>query len=404
MPNKDLHPSPASTRRLRWLLLCAVGCLTTLAGCGKSEPARFRLNMLEMKAGGISKDHQVQIASVLEAMFGTPDKPYALPESGLDLSKLQLAAGPAYSEEEGTAHGLFRRHCVHCHGISGDGAGPTAVFLNPYPRDYRRGIFKFKSTERAAPPTRHDLLQTLMNGIPGTAMPSFRVLPEKELDALVEYVRYLSMRGQMELALMDYVSFELNEGDTIPADRGLLIDEYFEPIATKWRDAEQQRINVVQTGAPSADRTPEEKLAAIERGRELFYGATAACSSCHGPTALGDGQTDIYDDWSTKINTIERDHPDIDPASLGVLPVRKIRPRNLRQNVFRGGRRPVDLYYRIYAGINGTPMPAATLAAPGAEKGITAEQIWDIVEYVKSMPYEDINMPSKELLNLRERN
>ena len=31
-------------------------------------------------------------------------------------------------------HRLYREHCAHCHGISGDGVGPTAVFLNPYPR------------------------------------------------------------------------------------------------------------------------------------------------------------------------------------------------------------------------------------------------------------------------------
>src|SRR5207248_2464538 len=33
-------------------------------------------------------------------------------------------------------------------------------------------------------------------------------------------------------------------------------------------------------------------------------------------------------------------------------------PRNLRLGVYRGGRRPLDLYYRIHDGINGTPMPA----------------------------------------------
>ena len=33
-------------------------------------------------------------------------------------------------------------------------------------------------------------------------------------------------------------------------------------------------------------------------------------------------------------------------------------PRNLTRGLFRGGRRPIDIYRRIYAGINGTPMPA----------------------------------------------
>ena len=33
-----------------------------------------------------------------------------------------------------------------CHGSSGAGDGPTAAFLYPRPRDYRRGLFKFTST------------------------------------------------------------------------------------------------------------------------------------------------------------------------------------------------------------------------------------------------------------------
>ena len=63
------------------------------------------------------------------------------------------------------------------------------------------------------------------------------------------------------------------------------------------------------------------------------------------------------------------------------LTPRTIPPRNLRHGIYRGGRRPLDLYYRIHAGINGAPMPAA--------KGtISPEDIWHIVNYVRSLPYE----------------
>jgi len=87
-------------------------------------------------------NRQQQVATILEAMFGTPDSPVALPETGLDAAKLQLAAGPVRSDIVGRKNGLYREHCGHCHGISGDGMGPTAAFLNPYPRDYRPGKFK----------------------------------------------------------------------------------------------------------------------------------------------------------------------------------------------------------------------------------------------------------------------
>ena len=101
--------------------------------------------------------------------------------------------------------GLYREHCVHCHGITGDGAGPTSAFLNPYPRDYRRGLYKFKSTQRAAEPTTDDLMRTLTDGLQGSYMPSFKLLPEVDRRALVEYVKYLSMRGEMELTLLRYL-------------------------------------------------------------------------------------------------------------------------------------------------------------------------------------------------------
>ena len=49
--------------------------------------------------------------------------------------------------------------------------------------------------------------------------------------------------------------------------------------------------------------------------------------------------------------------------------------------MFRGGRRPIDIYARIEAGIKGTPMPAF-----GAK--LTEQQKWDIVNYVLYLPHE----------------
>src|SRR4029079_5315536 len=166
-------------------LLLALACLS---GCGQSGDARFHANLLQMVANNVSEKHQQQIADILEAMYGTPDDPFVLPETGLDLQKIRIAAGPV----KGYTQGLFRLHCVHCHGMSGDGMGPTALFLKPYPRDYREGVYKFKSTPSNYPPTHQDLMRTLEEGVNGTAMPSFKLLPQAEIEALVEYVKYLS--------------------------------------------------------------------------------------------------------------------------------------------------------------------------------------------------------------------
>ncbi len=380
-----------------------VALVVALTGCGPTPPASFRLNMVEAISPTPEKDsiafeqeltgdQQKQVATILLAMFGTPDEPVCLPESGLDSAKLRLAAGPVRSDIVGRKNGLFREHCVHCHGITGDGLGPTAAFLNPYPRDYRPGIFKFKSTERADKPTHGDLVRILNNGVSGTSMPSFALLSPVEVDALVEYVRYLSIRGETELALMRQF-FELDDEDqgTLPETREFLIAEVLEPIAEKWTAAADAVIPVPEM--------PEgmDLAESIETGRKLFFGDKANCVKCHGVTALGDGQANDYDDWSknivkidTKLDSVATGDADAEERrwaaefrkvlSGDALDPRTIPPRNLRQGIYRGGRRPVDIYYRIHAGINGAPMPAA--------KGtVDPQDIWHIVNYIRSLPY-----------------
>ncbi|MFM8893314.1 MAG: c-type cytochrome, partial [Planctomycetia bacterium] len=177
--NRFFSPSLVSA-----CLLAATALLAT--GCGPTPAAAYRLNMVEATKQRLTPEQQQQVATILRAMFGTTDEPVVLPETGLDEAKLRLASGPVRSDIVGRKNGLYREHCAHCHGISGDGMGPTAAFLNPYPRDYRPGVFKFKSTERADKPTHADLLRILANGIPGTSMPSFALLSDVQIDALVE--------------------------------------------------------------------------------------------------------------------------------------------------------------------------------------------------------------------------
>ena len=117
-------------------------------------------------------------------------------EVRFDLERLAAAAGPVASDERGNARGLYRTHCVNCHGITGDGVGPTATFINPYPRDFRRGLYKFKSTPKGEKPTDEDLRLIIVNGIPGTAMPAYQALPDRDVLALVQYVRYLEPAGR----------------------------------------------------------------------------------------------------------------------------------------------------------------------------------------------------------------
>jgi mono/diheme cytochrome c family protein len=395
----------------------AIAPVALFAGCGRSEPPQFELDMVTIAEMQIPAGQQQEIANVLVAMFGTPDEPYVLPDTGLDLKKLQVAAGPVHSDQFGRETGLYRRHCAHCHGTTGDGLGPTAMLLDPYPRDYRQGKFKFKSTERAAKPTDYDLEMVLREGVQGTAMPSFGLLPDAEIKALVEYVKYLSMRGQTEIRLTNAMA-DLSEGDKLPMTRETLVAEILEPIAESWKTAPD---SIIPTDGENA--RPDIPLAeSIAKGQELFYGTKGNCAKCHGWSALGDGQTNDYDDWSKAIaeaqKSLDSDIETLDSSSemsseeraaLGqhvaffasalrtdALPPRHAIPRNLRQDIYRGGRAPYDIYRRIYAGINGAPMPAVGPASPGAQGTLSSDEIWNLVDYVLSLPYQPISEPPRQ--------
>lgn len=400
------------SRSLGWLSCAALVAL--LAGCGKTSPPQFRANMVAMVQQQIPRESQQEISNILDAMFGTPDEPYVLPETGLDMQKLQMAAGPVHSDQFGRETGLYRRHCAHCHGTTGDGLGPTALILNPYPRDYRQGKFKFKSTERPAKPTEHDLETVIRQGVQGTAMPSFALLPDPQIKALVEYVKYLSLRGQTEIRLIDATA-DLSEGEKLKQDRALLVEEVLTPLSESWTAAID---NIIQP-----EPKPATELAkSIDQGRELFYSTKANCVKCHGPSAMGDGQTNDYDDWNkvwaemakgltadeTKLAT-EKDLSSEDRSAIkqqvamghavlktDALPPRNAIPRNLRQNIYRGGRAPIDVYRRIYAGINGVPMPGVGPSSPGGQGTLSSEEIWALVDYVQSLPYEAMSLPPRQ--------
>ncbi len=352
------------------LLFSLLACLP-LAGCWQT-PA-FRPNTEGRDPAGIDASRARAIGEAMAALFGTPDEPKLPPGTGLRIELLRVAAGPTASDAEGMRCGLFRRHCVTCHGISGDGAGPSAAVLVPYPRDYRDGLFKYTSTAGGAKPVRADLERTLRRGLPGTAMPSFHALAAAEIDALVEYVEYLSIRGQTELYLAGQV---LDDEEPLPLDLNLVRQEGAGPAAEGWHRAE----TMVVSASPPCD-TPQQAAARIARGRALFHERDSRCVQCHGAEGRGDGPQsgELYDDWNKRKLAATAD-----AARRFRLPLQRLRPRNFTEGIFRGGDRPLDLYWRICVGIKGTPMPAFG-PGPGSPGVLRPEEIWDLVAYVRSL-------------------
>jgi DMSO reductase family type II enzyme heme b subunit len=153
---------------------------------------------------------------------------------------------------------VYEKRCAGCHGIGGKGDGPAAELLVPRPRDFTAGKFKIR-TQVGPLASDQDLLRVITEGMPGTSMPSWRSLPEKERVAVVAYIK---------------------------------------TFAESYKDTKLQAAAVPKEVASSE--------ASLRRGKKMFD--AFECVKCHGQAGRGDPApgSDLKDDWG---------HP-IRPANL----------------------------------------------------------------------------------------
>lgn len=406
-------------KRLRILIACALPACLLVTGCERPakkiefEPNRVLAQATKVKVGDIYPVEQAlaETEAAVSELFGTPLDPKlpdfldAAQKDLINKDKLNVASG-----EVSKGRGLYRKNCVSCHGDTGNGRGVNALQADVYPRDFRMGKFKFKSTPRGAKPTKEDLYTTIRNGIAGTPMQMVKELTDEDVRALVDYVIFLSVRGEVERNLIiasEETEFESDKHLYKPESKDFqeeqlpALKEIVQNVFESWTTAESKVKTAGDAGDIPIKATVEELIAAanspqdsplrasIERGKQLFTADTASCYKCHGPKGYGDGQTQDYDDW-TKDWTANRGISPTDEEALiplqamGALPPRKIVPRDFRKGIYRGGADPQKLYLRIAQGIDGTPMPAA-------EGVLQPADIWNLINYVRSL-----EQPSKD--------
>ena len=268
----------------------------------------------------MSKGDLLTSSKILRRVFGW-----------LVLGALTPALSGSGLAQEGAATGqkVYELHCAACHGASGDGNGPAAVWLYPKPRNFSAGLFKVQSTPPGELPTDEDLARSVVRGLPGSSMPSFSYLTEAERLAVVAYVKQLT-------AFTD--------------DAGQRINRFEQALATG-----QSRQPVEVPPEPAAS------VASLTLGKEMFV--KMQCHTCHGETGAGDGP---------QVPTLK--------DAFG-LPAR---PRDFNTGSFRGGHTGRDLYLRIHNGLAGTPM------VPYGADLLTPEQRWSIVHYVQSLRRSDV--------------
>jgi mono/diheme cytochrome c family protein len=165
--------------------------------------------------------------------------------------------------------------------------------VQPRPRDFRAGVFKYRSTPPGFLPTDEDLTRIVREGIPDTAMPAFGALRQRDVKAVIDYVKTFS---------------------------------------PGWRQDENHAAPMALPKPPAWFQDPKELFPRTEKGRLLF---ATSCAPCHGASGAGAGaMTNLVDSAG---------HPT--PA------------RDLRLPYLRSGRDRDAVYRVMATGIDGTAMP-----------------------------------------------
>src|SRR5216117_2946044 len=189
---------------------------------------------------------------------------------------------------------VYVKWCAGCHGDNGAGDGPGAKHMIPPPRDFTGAIYQIRSTPSGQLPIDADLLRSIDEGLPGTAMPGWKSrLSDRQRRDVLAYLKTFST--------------------------------FFADTTIKPKPLQFGRA---PGGGSGAD--------ALRVGRQFYD--SIGCRKCHGDQGRGDGPSapTLKDDAS---------HP-IFAANLH---------ENWR---FNGGGTVEDIYHRLRTGLDGTPMPS----------------------------------------------
>ncbi len=220
--------------------------------------------------------------------------------------------------------GIYIGRCSFCHGLLGDGNGPAADYLDPRPRDFTLGTFKFRTTQSGELPTDEDLFRTVSRGLSGTGMQAF----DSDLikSGLSELERW---------AVIFYIK--------------TFVPEFEDPELDPY-------LSVIEIPKDMPASSPE----LIAKGQKVFE--KAKCWECHGKSGRGNGQEafDRTDDWGFPIRIRNVTHP------------WKI----------KSGGDPIDIFTRFSTGINGTPMPSFIEGIP------EASDRWALANFINSLQHQ----------------
>ncbi|MGB0716592.1 MAG: c-type cytochrome [Phycisphaerae bacterium] len=241
----------------------------------------------------------------------------------------------------------YQIYCIGCHGEKGDGNGEAARFLHPRPRNFINARYKFSSTRAGRLPSDDDLRRTIVEGLKGSSMPGWDMIPARTVTAMIAYLKTFSPKWT-----------ERSPASSVP-----YVDDPY--------------------------RSKADKSEAIARGEVVYHGY-AKCWSCHpsyvSPDKLNQHLVELEDSprdaFRPNIHLAEGK-----PNAEGEMSY----PPDFLRDYVRAGTDVEDLYRSIAAGITGTAMPTwiDSIELPSEENPdqslVTRADVWAMAYYVRSL-------------------
>ncbi len=185
---------------------------------------------------------------------------------------------------------VFVANCAPCHGIDGYGNGPRAAGLNPPPRNYHTGVFRYGTSVLT-------MYHTVTNGSPGTSMPSFVALSPEERMAVIHYIRQnfipkSALQHNTPAQLAALATPASNAPAALPPLQPVPSGPRI-PIAVAMQIfAGEAAAQQPQPPSPPAKPAPGQPAPDLAQGQALYQ---LHCQSCHGELGQGGIPVEMVD-------------------------------------------------------------------------------------------------------------
>lgn len=232
----------------------------------------------------------------------------------------------------------YMEYCVQCHGVKGEGNGPSSKGLLPPPRNLTQGLYKFPWVAYGELPHDEDFYRIIKGGLKGSAMLPWDI-HQTRLEAVTQYIKTFA------------------PGTWEGGDKTL-------------------GVKVEATPDPYGEGKKNE---AIERGKKVYH-VVAQCTTCHRAYVTKAELSEINKEINKeKLTTFEADLYQLKPQdseyNYKALPpdftyheLRSIRPESSLN----------DIYQRLIYGVTGSGMP-------GWKGVISDDDLWAAAYYIDDL-------------------